>query len=186
MPSQSSPSLPGPAAPAGGESDGLSLRLVLRVRCAAACRCCAPVRADLVRFALAVAALGLIGTAPGALLLDLHWTRVLQGEPLTPFEARLLGLDPALSVHVDALDAATRRSVRDRELVLGVGLVLAARAARRRPRLLPALDPAAHQPGAAARAVPAPADASRCASTRTAGSATPSIASTRTARWSRI
>ena len=49
---------------------------------------------------------------------------MLQGEPLTPFEARLLGLDPALSVQVDALDAATRRSVRNRELVLGVGLVV--------------------------------------------------------------
>jgi ABC-type multidrug transport system fused ATPase/permease subunit len=84
----------------------------------------APVRAHLVRFALAVAALGLIGTSLGALLLDLHWTRVLQGEPLTAFEARLLGLDPALSVQVDALDAATRRSVRNRELVLGVGLVV--------------------------------------------------------------
>jgi ABC-type multidrug transport system fused ATPase/permease subunit len=83
----------------------------------------APVRAHLVRFALAVAALGLIGTSLGALLLDLHWTRVLQGEPLTPFEARLLALDPAVSVQVDALDAATRRSVRNRELAIGIGLV---------------------------------------------------------------
>ena len=124
MPSQASPSVREQVAPAGGESDGLSLRLVLRVLLRRCLPLLAPVRAHLVRFALAVAALGLIGTSLGALLLDLHWTRVLQGEPLTAFEARLLGLDPALSVQVDALDAATRRSVRNRELVLGVGLVV--------------------------------------------------------------
>ena len=60
MPSQSSPDIPGRGAPAGGETDGLSLRLVLRAlrRCLPMLR---PVRADLVRFALAVAALGLLG-----------------------------------------------------------------------------------------------------------------------------
>jgi ABC-type multidrug transport system fused ATPase/permease subunit len=124
VPSQGSPSVRGQAAPAGGESDGLSLRLVLRVLLRRCLPLLAPVRGHLVRFALAVAALGLIGTSLGALLLDLHWTRVLQGEPLTPFEARLLGLDPAVSVQVDALDAGTRRSVRNRELVLGIGLVV--------------------------------------------------------------
>jgi ABC-type multidrug transport system fused ATPase/permease subunit len=82
------------------------------------------VRADLARFALAVAALGVIGAAAGALLLDLHWTRVLKGEPLSPLEARLLWLDPATSVHVQALSAEIRRSVRDRELALGVALTL--------------------------------------------------------------
>jgi len=83
-----------------------------------------PLRGDLVRFASAVAALTVIGAAAGALLLDLHWTRVLQGEPLSPLEARLLALDPATSVHVEALSAATRRSVRDGELLLGVALAL--------------------------------------------------------------
>ena len=80
----------------------LSARLVARAlrRCLPMLR---PVRADLVRFALAVAALGVIGAAAGALLLDLHWTRVLKGEPLSPLEARLLALDPATSVHVEAL-----------------------------------------------------------------------------------
>ena len=123
MPSQISPDTPGRGASGGGETDGLPLRLVLRAlrRCLPMLR---PVRADLLRFALAVAALGILGTIAAALLLDLHWTRVLQGEPLTPFEARLLALDPAISVHVEALDAATRRSVRDRELGLGVGLVI--------------------------------------------------------------
>jgi hypothetical protein len=135
VPSQISPDIPGREASAGGEADGLSLRLVLRAlrRCLPMLR---PVRADLLRFALAVAVLGVIGTAAGALLLDLHWTRVLQGEPLTAFEARLLGFDPATSVHVEALDAATRRRLRDHELALGAAC--AARAARQRPRLLPA------------------------------------------------
>ncbi len=109
------------AAAAGGES--LSARLVVRAlrRCLPMLR---PVRADLARFALAVAVLGVIGAAAGALLLDLHWTRVLKGEPLSPLEARLLGLDPATSVHVEALSAEIRRSVRDRELALGVALTL--------------------------------------------------------------
>jgi len=100
-----------------------SLRLLLRAlrRCLPMLR---PLRGDLLRFASAVAVLGVIGAAAGALLLDLHWTRVLQGEPLSPLEARLLALDPATSVHVEALSAATRRSVRDRELLLGVALTL--------------------------------------------------------------
>jgi ABC-type multidrug transport system fused ATPase/permease subunit len=106
---------------AGGEA--LSARLVARTlrRCLPMLR---PVRADLLRFVLAVAALGVIGAAAGALLLDLHWTRVLKGEPLSPLEARLLVLDPATSVNVEALSAEMRRSVRDRELALGVALTL--------------------------------------------------------------
>ncbi|MFI5215075.1 MAG: ABC transporter ATP-binding protein [Candidatus Limnocylindria bacterium] len=123
MPSQLSADIPGRGASEGGAADGLSLQLVLRAlrRCLPMLR---PVRAHLLRFALATALLGALGTAAGALLLDLHWTRVLQGEPLTPFEARLLALDPATSVQVGALDAAARRSVRDRELALGAGLLL--------------------------------------------------------------
>jgi ABC-type multidrug transport system fused ATPase/permease subunit len=95
------------------------LRVLLR-RCVPMLQ---PVRGHLVRFALAVAALGLLGTSTGALLLDLHWTRVLQGEPLTPFEARLLGLDPALSVEVDSLSPDLRRSVRNREVALAVAVL---------------------------------------------------------------
>jgi ABC-type multidrug transport system fused ATPase/permease subunit len=112
---------PRDAAGAGG--DAFSLRLVRRAlqRCLPMLR---PVRGDLLRFAAAVVVLGVIGAVAGALLLDLHWTRVLQGEPLSPLEARLLALDPATSVHVEALSAATRRSVRDRELLLGVALTL--------------------------------------------------------------
>jgi ABC-type multidrug transport system fused ATPase/permease subunit len=123
VPSQISPDLAGRGASEGGASDGLSLRLVVRAlrRCLPMLR---PVRGHLLRFALAVAILGAFATAAGALLLDLHWTRVLQGEPLTPFEARLLALDPAVSVQVETLSAAARRSVRDRELLLGAGLLL--------------------------------------------------------------
>jgi ABC-type multidrug transport system fused ATPase/permease subunit len=123
VPSQISPDIPGRGASEGGATDGLSLRLVLRAlrRCLPILR---PLRAHLLRFALATALLGAIGTGAGALLLDLHWTRVLQGEPLTVFEARLLGFDPATSVHVEALDAATRRRLRDHEVALGAGLLL--------------------------------------------------------------
>ncbi len=104
-------------------AEAFSARLVVRAlrRCLPMLR---PVRADLARFALAVVALGVIAAAAGALLLDLHWTRVLQGKPLSPLEARLLALDPATTVHVDELSAATRRSVRDRELALALALTL--------------------------------------------------------------
>jgi ABC-type multidrug transport system fused ATPase/permease subunit len=110
-------------ADASPEADGLPLRLVLRAlrRCLPMLR---PVRAHLVRFVLAVALLGTVGSVGGAILLDLHWTRVLQGEPLTAFEAELLALDPATSVQVEKLDAATRRVVRDRELIFGGALTL--------------------------------------------------------------
>jgi ABC-type multidrug transport system fused ATPase/permease subunit len=118
--SLSPPPQPVPLAAAGAPAPGRLLSRALR-RCLPMLR---PVRADLLRFALAVAALGVIGAAGGALLLDLHWTRVLQGEPLSPLEARLLALDPATSVHVEKLSEASRRLVRDRELVLGVVLTL--------------------------------------------------------------
>jgi ABC-type multidrug transport system fused ATPase/permease subunit len=123
LPSQNSPEIPERNGSAGSGTEGLSLRLVLSAlrRCLPMLR---PVRVDLLRFALAVVALAIGGTAAGALLFDLHWTRVLQGEPLTLLEARLLAIDPAVGVHVEALDAATRRSVRNRELVLGVGLAV--------------------------------------------------------------
>ena len=82
MPSQSSPDIPRQGAPAGGETEGLSLRLRWRVlrRCLPMLQ---PVRADLLRFAMAVALLGILGTSTAALLLDLHWTRVLTSRQIT-------------------------------------------------------------------------------------------------------
>ena len=171
---------PRDAAGAGG--DALSLRLVMRAlqRCLPMLR---PVRADLLRFASAVVVLGVIGAATGALLLDLHWTRVLQGEPLSPLEARLLALDPATSVHVEALSAATRHSVRDRELAARRGAQAGCwlRSAAPSPTTCSGSSSASTRSSASSSS--SACRPSRCASTTTAASATPSIASIRTARW---
>jgi ABC-type multidrug transport system fused ATPase/permease subunit len=54
----------------------------------------------------------LVLTVPFVLLmLDLVWTRALEGQPLTPPQAALLGFDPAVAVEVDGLSVDLRRSV---------------------------------------------------------------------------
>ncbi len=84
-----------------------------------------PVAPHLVRFAAGVAVLGSFGMASAALFFDLHWTRVLEGHPLTSLEARLMFLDPDQYVHVQGLlDPEARRAVRDREMFAALGLVL--------------------------------------------------------------
>lgn len=55
------------------------------------------------------------------LLIDLVWTRVLGAAPLTPLEARLLGLDPAIAVDAGALAAPIRRAVAERVAWLALG-----------------------------------------------------------------
>jgi ABC-type multidrug transport system fused ATPase/permease subunit len=54
----------------------------------------------------------------GMLGADLFLNRMLNGQPLTPFEGRLLLLDPAEYVAVEALSVAARQLLRDR-LVIG-------------------------------------------------------------------
>ena len=55
---------------------------------------------------------------------DIFWTGVLQGNPLPEIQARVLWLDPALTVHVDALSASARRLTRD-HLFLAALVVIA-------------------------------------------------------------
>ncbi len=60
----------------------------------------------------------LLSLPTGMLGADLFLNRMLNGEPLTPFEAWLLRLDPAVFVEVEALSVAARGAIRDR-LVIG-------------------------------------------------------------------
>ena len=108
-------------ATAGGEEpvDRLSARAVLGVlrRCV---RVLGPARWHLALLVLGFAATALSLLPPSLFFLDLFWTRALQGEPLPAIQAKLLGLDPAVAVHVDMLSEAVRRTVAFRTVVGGV------------------------------------------------------------------
>jgi ABC-type multidrug transport system fused ATPase/permease subunit len=115
----------------GGRDDRLHFRLVLQIllRCLPLLR---GVRRHLLVFAGVAAALTAVLLPLLAMAFDAFWTGVLQGRPLPGIQARLLGLDPALGVDVDALSMAARRAIRDRILVgallatVGVALPAAA------------------------------------------------------------
>ncbi len=101
----------------GGSDDRLDFRLVLQIfwRCIGLLR---GVRGHVGLF-VAGAALGIVLLiVPAAVIVDLLWTRVLEGRPLTEVQASWLGLDPAVVADVASLDDATRRVVARRGLVL--------------------------------------------------------------------
>ena len=111
---------------AGSSGDALHLRHFLRIarRCLPLLR---PMRTHLIGFAGGVALGGTVAIAVGALFFDLHWTRVLEGQPLTHLEAHLLRLDPATFADITGpLDPSARRIVRDRTLIGAIGFVLIA------------------------------------------------------------
>ncbi len=94
----------------GGREDNLRFRLVLRVllRCLPWLRA---VRGHLAAILAAYAATALILFPIGLLLFDIVWTRILNGEPLTALEARILSVNPALGVGVHALSPQLRHSI---------------------------------------------------------------------------
>jgi len=94
----------------GGRQDTLGFRLVLRVllRCLPWLRA---VRGHLAAILAAYALSALVLFPVGLLLLDVAWTRILNGEPLTALEARLFSVDPAVGVSVSALSAALRHAI---------------------------------------------------------------------------
>jgi ABC-type multidrug transport system fused ATPase/permease subunit len=102
----------------GGSDDRLHFRLVLRLllRCLKLLR---PVRRHIAALFTAFGGLALLLLPLGVVLFDSFWTRALQGQPLLPFEASLLRLDPARFVAVPALDVALRREVLARVIVFG-------------------------------------------------------------------
>ena len=109
----------------GGRDDRLHFRLVLKllVRCVALLR---PVRRHVAALFGAFGGLALLLLPLGLTLFDSFWTRALQGQPLLPFEASLLRLDPARFVEVASLDVALRREVLARVIAFGavVGIAI--------------------------------------------------------------
>jgi ABC-type multidrug transport system fused ATPase/permease subunit len=107
------------------QEDRLRFRLVLRLF-----RRCLPlfktVRWHLVGLILGSAALAIVFLPVTLLFLDIILTRVLQGQPLTALEARVLGFDPALTVQVDTLSAELRRQIGARALWLWITIVIPA------------------------------------------------------------
>ncbi|HEV8718240.1 MAG TPA: ABC transporter ATP-binding protein [Candidatus Binatia bacterium] len=99
------------------QKDQLRFRLLLRLfrRCLPLLK---PVRWHLVGLILGSAALAVVLLPLFLLLIDIIWTRVLQGQPLTEIEATLLRFDPALTVQVDKLSAELRRAIGARALWL--------------------------------------------------------------------
>jgi ABC-type multidrug transport system fused ATPase/permease subunit len=99
--------------------DRLSAREVLRVlvRCI---RVLGSARRHLIALCVGFAALSLSLLPPSLLMLDLFWTRALQGEPLPAVQAAILGLDPAQAVHVTALSEPIRRIIVWRTLIGGI------------------------------------------------------------------
>jgi len=110
---------------AGGDADRLGFRLVLQIfwRCL---RLLHGVRRHVALLVAGFAVLLVALLAPGLVIADLLWTRVLQGEPLTAIQAWLVAMDPAVTVQVDALAPEVRREVARRGLLLtAVGLTVA-------------------------------------------------------------
>ena len=107
----------------GEDTDQLSFRMVIEVmwRCTPLLR---EVRWHIAGFLAIVVLLSLLGLGAGAMFLDLFWTRILEGHPLTELQASLLGLDHAVAVDVEMLSEELRKSIRDR-LVID-GLIVAA------------------------------------------------------------
>jgi ABC-type multidrug transport system fused ATPase/permease subunit len=107
----------------GESGDRLDLGLVLRLlwRCLRLLR---PVKRDVLRLLAGVSLAFLLGLPLGLLFIDVLWTRILEGEPLTRPEALFLGVDPARFVDVETLSVEARRSLARRWVAYGAPLVV--------------------------------------------------------------
>ena len=107
----------------GSADDRLGFRLVLQifVRCVSLLR---GVRRHVLALVLSWGVVLVVAIAPGLVVSDLLLTRVLLGEPLTELQARLVALDPALTVTVDGLSQEVRRSVARRGLLLAAAVAI--------------------------------------------------------------
>jgi ABC-type multidrug transport system fused ATPase/permease subunit len=108
----------------GSREDRLDFGLVvgLLLRCVRLLR---PVRRHVVALFGAFSALAILFVPLGVLLFDAFWTRALEGKPLLPLEARLLGLEPARFVELASLTPELRRELLRRVILLGVALGVA-------------------------------------------------------------
>jgi ABC-type multidrug transport system fused ATPase/permease subunit len=109
----------------GTARDRLPFRLLLRLlaRCLGLLR---PVRGHLAALFAGFGGLAVLFVPVGLVLMDAFWTRVLEGESLTAWQAWFLRLDPSAYVDVPALDAEARRVVLRRVAIAGVATGLVA------------------------------------------------------------
>ena len=105
----------------GGDDDRLGFSLIVGLlwRCVRLLR---PVAWQVGVLVVGYGVLGSVGVGGALVLFDLFWTRALEGQPLSPDAAAGFGLDPAVAVHVAALDAETRRTVARGAMGLALGL----------------------------------------------------------------
>jgi ABC-type multidrug transport system fused ATPase/permease subunit len=104
----------------GGARDRFSLALTLALlrRCL---RLLTPIRGHLALFFAGFSVLATVFVPIGVLLYDAFWTRALQGHPLDPLAASLLGLDPAVFAAGTALGPGERHQVLARVVAVGLG-----------------------------------------------------------------
>jgi ABC-type multidrug transport system fused ATPase/permease subunit len=108
---------------AGGEQDRFTFRLVVALlwRCVRLLR---PVRGHIAGLVAGFALMALVVFPVAALVLDVFWTRALQGNPLTSLEASALGLDPSAWAVGDLLSDEQRRQLVRRVVALALGFTL--------------------------------------------------------------
>jgi ABC-type multidrug transport system fused ATPase/permease subunit len=107
----------------GSRGDRLSLRVIVSLlwRCLSMLR---PVRRHIVQLVLGFLALVGVAFPISIVLLDTFWTRALQGRPLDPGLAALLGYAPEIAVHVNELSPEIRRALVRTVVAWSGGLLL--------------------------------------------------------------
>ena len=107
----------------GGVEDRLGLKLVIQLlwRCVHLLR---PVKKHWIRLVVGVSVAFLLGFPLGYVFIDVLWTRILEGQPLTTQEAWFFGFDRAEVVDVVELSPEMRRTVRNRWLMSAAPLVV--------------------------------------------------------------
>ncbi len=108
----------------GGKDDRLSLKLVVQILARTL-----PILREVMRPMIAIGvvslALAVVAIPLAGLFIGSFWDGILVGEPITAAQARLLRLDPAVYVEVEALTTADRLTLRS-HWIYGLGALLAA------------------------------------------------------------
>jgi ABC-type multidrug transport system fused ATPase/permease subunit len=109
----------------GGREDRLGFKMIVALlwRCVALLR---GVRGHVIVLTLGFGLLACLLLPSILILLDLFWTRALEGQPLTPEGAASLGYSTAEAVDVDVLSVEIRREIARKALEGGILLTLVA------------------------------------------------------------
>jgi ABC-type multidrug transport system fused ATPase/permease subunit len=107
----------------GGADDRLGFQLVVQLlwRCV---RLLHPVKKHWIRLIVGVSTAFLLGLPLGLVFIDVLWTRILEGQPLTVQEAWFFGFERAEVVDVPTLSEEMRRAVRTRWVLSAAPIVV--------------------------------------------------------------